>query len=366
MNEQQNTEHKKPIQEDEIDLTELTRVIWSRREFILKVTGVFVFLGLIVAFTSKVEYEASCKLMPENQEGMRSGLGGLSGLAGLAGINLDMGTTGTLTPMLYPQIVQSIPFQLELINEPILFQKLDSTMSSLIYFKEIDSPSLFGLIAEYTIGLPGKIKQLLLDETLEIFPDNNNELIRLSKEDWELIERYRKRISVSVDDKTGVISLSTEMPDPYAAAKITDLVVKKLTEKITEYKIKKVRTNLEFIQERYKEAKKEYRQKQAQVANFMDRNKNLTSSLVQTEYQRLQNELNIAFEVYKGLATQLEQAKIKVKEETPVFTVLDPVKIPVSKSKPKRMTIILLSFFLGVFGSIGAALIVPIYDSIKG
>lgn len=318
---------KKAIKEDEIDLLELARVIWCKRRFILKVTAIFAALGLLIAFTSKVEYEASCKLMPESQEGVKGNLGGLGGLAGLAGIDLgSMSGSGSLTPELYPEIVKSIPFQLELIHTPIRFEKLDSLMSSYTYFTEIDRPSLLGFLAEYTIGLPGKIKGIFTSD--EAVPASlPNDLIRLSKEDWELLERYRERISVNVDDQTGIITVTTEMPDSYAAARVTDLVVKKLTGEVTNYKVEKAQVNLEFIRERYAEAEKEYEVKQKQVARFTDRNKNITSSLVQTEYQRLQNEMNIAFEVYKGLASQREQAKIKVKEETPVFTVLELVKI---------------------------------------
>ncbi|VXD19081.1 Wzz/FepE/Etk N-terminal domain-containing protein [Marinoscillum sp. 108] len=346
-------ESKKIIQEDEIDLLELVRVIWSKRRFILKVTGIFVVLGLIISFASKVEYEASCKLMPESQEGTKGKLGGLGGLAGLAGIDLGLGTTGSLTPQLYPEIVKSVPFQLQLIHTPIRFEKLDSLMSSYTYFTEMDRPSLFGFITEYTIGLPGKIKGLFTAE--EVAPSNpaNDDLIRLTKEDWSLVETYRERISVSVDDKTGIITVTTEMPDPYAAARVTDLVVKKLTSEVTNYKVEKAQVNLEFIRERYAEAEKEYEAKQKQLARFTDRNKNITSSLVQIEYQRLQNEMNITFEVYKGLATQLEQAKIKVKEETPVFTILEPVKVPVGNSSPKRGLILIgMSLFGGIIAII--------------
>ena len=61
----------------------------------------------------------------------------------------------------------------------------------------------------------------------------------------------------------------------------------------------------------------------------------------------------MAFEVYKGLATQLEQAKIKVKEETPVFSVLEPVMVPIDKSKPKRKIILGVFIFIGIlFGLI--------------
>ncbi len=345
-------ESKKVIQEDEIDLLELAKVLWSKRRFILKVTGIFAALGLLIAFTSKVEYEASCKLMPESQEGVKGNLGGLGGLAGLAGIDLgSMSGSGSLTPQLYPEIVKSVPFQLELIHTPVRFEKLDSLLSSYNYFTEIDGLSPFGFLAEYTIGLPGKFKELFTAE--EAVPASlPDDLIRLTKDDWKLLEKYRDRINVSVDTKTGIITLTTEMPDAYAAARVTDLVVKKLTGEVTNYKVEKARVNLEFIRERYTEAEKEYEGKQKQVARFTDRNKNITSSLVQTEYQRLQNEMNIAFEVYKGLATQLEQAKIKVKEETPVFTVLEPVKVPVEKSKPKRGLILISLCFVGVLISV--------------
>ena len=351
------TEEKKIVQEDEIDLVELAKVLWSKRRFILKVTAIFMALGLLIAFTSKVEYEASCKLMPESQEGVKGNLGGLGGLAGLAGIDLGLGATGSLTPELYPEIVKSVPFQLELIHTPVRFEKLDSMLSSYTYFTEIDGPSLFGFIAGYTIGLPGKIKGLFTAREIETPPSKQGDLIRLSKGDSKLLEKYKNRINVSVDTKTGIITIATEMPDPYAAAKVTDLVVKKLTSEVTNYKVEKARVNLEFIRERYLEAEKEYGVKQKQLARFTDRNRNLTSSLVQTEYQRLQNEMNIAFEVYKGLATQLEQAKIKVKEETPVFTVLEPVKVPVEKSRPKRAFILLVCSFIGGLLSVGVVLI---------
>jgi LPS O-antigen subunit length determinant protein (WzzB/FepE family) len=68
------------IKDDEIDLIEVAKTIWAGRKLILKVTAVFLVIGLVIAFGSKVEYEASCKLMPETQEGMKSNLGGLGSL----------------------------------------------------------------------------------------------------------------------------------------------------------------------------------------------------------------------------------------------------------------------------------------------
>ncbi|MEP0986285.1 Wzz/FepE/Etk N-terminal domain-containing protein [Ekhidna sp.] len=344
-------EKKNIVNEDEIDLIELAKLIWSKRIFILKVTGLFILLGLVIAFTSKVEFKASCKLLPESQE-VSADLGGLGGLAGLAGFDLSgIGASGILSPELYPEIVHSVPFLNRMVSTPIYFESIDTTITSFDYFKDIDSPSLLGWMAEYTIGLPVKVKKMLFDSDQLIRQDYN--LIRFSKKDWEIIEKYKNRLSVSVDSKTGTINISAEMPDPVAAAQVTDLLVKELTQRVTNYRLEKSVINLQFVQERFFEVKEEYSKKQKELARYTDRNRNITNSIIQTEYERLQNELNIAFEVYKGLATQLEQAKIKVKEETPVFTVLEPVRVPEDKSKPKRGIILIGFCIAGLFISIG-------------
>ncbi len=344
-------EKRNIVQEDEIDLIELFKTIWSARVFTAKATALFMVIGLIIALSSKVEYEASCKLMPESQEGIKSNLGGLGGLAGLAGINLDMGASGSLSPQLYPQIAKSVPFQLDLLNTPIYYKQVDSTISSFYYFTEIYKPTVLGYIVEYTVGLPKKIKQRFRSAGENGIPDEN-ELLILTRDEWNLVEDFQERFSVAVDIETGVISISAEMPDPFVAAALTDIIVKGLTRRIEEYKIEKVKLNLNFIKDRYEESKKDYNRQQDKIALFTDRNRNITSSVIEAEYQRLQNDLNIAFEVYKGLASQLEQAKIKVKEETPVFTVLEPVRIPVDKSKPRRGLIVVVSILLGlIFGS---------------
>jgi len=351
----ENIEYKNQIiKDDEIDLIEVAKTIWAGRKLILKVTAIFFVLGIVIAFGSKVEYEASCKLMPESQEGMKSNLGGLGSLAGLAGINLDMGGTGALTPELYPQIAQSVPFIMKVWDEPIQFEKQDTTVSSYIYFKEIDKPSFISSVFKYTVGLPFQIKAWLSSSDGQTASDQNTgQIIRLNKEDTELIEKYRERISVNVDTKTGILTLTTEMPDALAAAELAQLSIDLLTQYVTDYKVSKAQDNLNFVQERYNEARISFEKSQKALAQFNDRNRNVVTALAQAESNRLQNEYNLAFEVYKGLASQLEQAKIKVKEETPVFTVFEPVNVPFEKSSPNRKIILVLSVFLGGAISIG-------------
>lgn len=355
------------VEEDEIDLAEVAKTIWENRRTIYKTMAVFIVLGLIVAFGSKVEYEASCKILPDAQDTKMPGLGGLGGLAGLAGINLDFGGQGGLSPELYPQIVQSLPFQLEIINKELTFEKKDTVVSSYVYFKEIDSPSLLGYVAEYTIGLPGKVKKLFSGEGEEmpVIKREGSEIIRISKEDSDLIEAFKDRFSVIADVKTGLITISTEMPDPNAAAELAEAGINLLQSHVINHKINKAQENLQFIRERYEEAKSKFEKAQQNLATFNDRNLNVVTARAQTEQQLLTNEYNLAFEVFKGLATQSEQAQIKVKEDTPVFTVVEPVKVPVEKSKPKRVLIIMISIFLGLAIGIAVIFTVKMYCIVK-
>ena len=344
------------IKEGEIDLIELARLIWSRKSFILKATTAFFVLGIVIAFTSKVEYEASCKLLPESQERMEGDLNGLGGLAGLAGIKLDLGSGGgVLTPGLYPEIVRSLPVQMKILNDTVFFETKGTRTTSFHYFKEIDRPSMLGYLSKYTIGLPGLIKGFFsVEEGLgnSIASFGYDSLIRISKEDWKLIEQFKERITVSVDKKSGVIDMSMEMPDPVASAQITKLIIDLLTEEVTNYKINKAKDNLLYVSRSYDDARKKFEQAQLALAKATDKNRGMVSAIANIELQRLKNEYDLAFEVYRELASQVEQAKIKLKTETPVFTVLEPVRVPEDKSKPKRAIIIALFSLAGLFSSV--------------
>jgi uncharacterized protein involved in exopolysaccharide biosynthesis len=327
--------------------------IWSGRKTILKVIIIFLVIGLLYAFGSKKEYKASCKLMPEVQENLRPNLGGLGNLAGLAGLNIDLGNTSSaLLPDHYPLITRSLPFQQKILNEKIEIQKLDTVVSLYNYLYELDKSSVFEILYDYTVGLPFKIRSLIMSHDINLnekYHSKGRNIISLSYEENKIIEEIRDRIKADTEPLSGIISITVEMPDPLAAAEVADNSIRLLTEYVTQYKISKAKENLKFIQERYDEVKINFEETQRKLAIFNDRNRNVSTALAQTELQKLQNEYDLAFDLYKNFATNLEQAKIKVKEETPVFTILEPVQVPIKKSKPKRILIITISFFLGAF-----------------
>ncbi len=336
-------------QVEEIDLLELVNAVWSKKRLILKIIVVFFLMGVFVSLTSKTEYIARCKLISEIQ-GTNLKLGGLGGLANLAGFDVSSlgGESGMLTPKIFPEIIRSTPFVENLINSPVYFENADTLVSSLEYFKSIDRPSIIGILGAYTIGLPGLIirKAFSFSNTSEIEEGN---FIRYTKQDWTMMENYKERFSVDVDPETGIIEITGTMPDAVAAAAVVDVLVNALKKEVIEYKLEKIKSDLQFVEHRFSEAKNQYEQVQAKVAKFIDQNRDLSNSVIKTEHQRLNYEMGIAFEIYKGLTTQLERTKILVKKETPVFKILEPTRIPESKSKPRRKLTTIVFTVVGLF-----------------
>ncbi len=347
---------------DEIDLIEVIRYIWNGRWLIAKVTGFFVVLGLIIAFTSQEQFKAEARLLPE----VRDTQGGASALlrqfGGLGGFNIPAGGAGAdaIRPDLYPDVLKSTPFFMYLLESNVIAQT-ENGIEEITVFEYLNTGSSFslaGIIKKYTIGLPGTILGWFRNEDKQEVNHNLpsfGDIPQMNRTQFEAVKKIRDAINASIDQRSGVISISAEFPDPRVAAQIGQHSVNYLTDYITQYRAGKAKRDLEFVQERYKEKKNEFHLTQLALANFRDANRNIVSLTAQTEEQRLQDQYNLAFNVYNSLAQQVEQARIKVQEETPVIKIMEPVQVPIERSKPRRSLIIVSSAFLG--GMLGIGLI---------
>jgi len=263
-----------------------------------------------------------------------------------------------LSPYIYPQIVQSVPFQLELMEAPFNFEGIDHPISIYEYYINYAKPNVISLISKYTIGLPFVIINALKPDKPEVTPAIASDSLLYSPialtESQELIRKMlSKRVTLETNDKDGYVLLNAIAYDPKLAAQVAHKAQTLLQKYITEFKIKKATAQLNFINERYAEKKKEFQKAQSNLAIFVDRNKNVTSAVARTEQDRLQNEYRLAFEVYSQLAQQLEQAQIQVKEDTPVFSIVKPVTVPLERSKPNRPMILIIWTFLGGIIGVG-------------
>ena len=173
-------------------------------------------------------------------------------------------------------------------------------------------------------------------------------------------------LTITLDDKRGYITLTANMPEPVAAAQLAQAAFDILQKYITKFKIEKVQSDLDFVQERYDEAKRNFDEVQARRAKLRDANMNTTRYSALAELEKLDAEYALRQGVYNSLAQRVEQAKINVKETTPVLTIINPVTIPRQKSKPRRAMILFAFTFLGVVAGMGTVLVLPTVAEITG
>ena len=369
--EQFQNQNNMPVEEQEIDLVELIQKMWINRWLIIKVTSVFVVLGVLVALFSAKVFTASCDIVPDTG---KSGNSKMSSLAALAGVNLGEGTDVTnLSPLVYQNIMNGTSFRKELMQTKIDFEEVDKPVSFFEYYtsEEYNKPSVFSYIKKYTIGLPFVILNAIRGEQPE--PDysaiGNSEgptVETLNKEEFDAMKILEQSISLTLEEKKGFVTITSNMPEAVASAQLAQATVVLLQKYITEFKIAKVQSNLDFIQSRYNEAKKNFEDIQIRRAAFRDANTNTNKYSARVEAEKLDAEYTLAMNLYSELATQLEQAKIEVKKDTPILTVVRPVTIPYKKSKPQRLQILVAFAFLGVVAGAGLVFGLPMLANITG
>ncbi len=345
---------QQPVEEDEIDLIQLAKTLWESRKTVLKVTIIFMVLGLLVAIFTPPEYQVTTVMVPQ-VGGEKSKLGGLSSLAAMAGVNLNASGGSEISPLVYPKIVQSIPFKKALLQTKLTFEGIDHPVTYYDYYMNYYETGFLGNIMKYTIGLPWTIKKALFTrKKARVKPlADTSRLIWLTEDQEQLAKYLDETVYVNVDDKTGNVSLTAIMPQPLAAAQLGQRAQELLQKFIIGFRIKKAKAQLNFIQGRYVVRKKDFEAAQDRLARFLDKNRNVSTAIAQAQQERLQNEYQLAFGVYSNLAQQLEQAKIQVKQETPVFSIIQPITIPNERYKPKRTQILIIWTFLGLVVGIG-------------
>jgi len=342
------------INSDEMDLIKFFVVLWNGRKLVIKTTIISLSIGLFIAVFSQKEYTASTTIVPQTNSSKSIG-GNLGGLAAIAGINLGgVGSSSSIEPSLYPQIVYSTPFQKELLNTLLSIKGQNLKISYEKYYSDVYKPSTLGYIKKYTLGLPGIIIKAFKKESPSIVSNSKaSDILEITIKELELIEELKSKIVVEVNIVDGYVILSSKMPEPKAASELVKQIQILLQKYIIDFKIKKSTKQLKFINDRYLEKQKSFKKIQKDLAQFVDQNQNVNSAQAKMKINMLQSEYDLAFTVYTELAKQLETQYIQVKDDTPVFTIIKPVVVPLLKSSPKRLLILIIWGVIGFSIAVG-------------
>lgn len=339
-------------EEQEIDLIELAQKVWASRKLIFKVCGIALLVGLVVAFSIPKEYTTKVTLAPETSSG-KSGLGSMGALAAMAGINIGSSSgEDALSPELYPDIVNSTPFLIELFDVRVVNQKNTLQTSLYNYLDEHQKSAWWGSVISAPFKAIGWVASLVKEKPEKKEGGKIDPFI-LTLDEAGIAKSLSSRIAVTIDKKTGITTLAVTMQDPLISAALTDTIMQRLQNYITDYRTNKARRDLAFSEKLFKEAKENYFAAQQKYARFADGNQDIILQSFKAEQERLQNEMTLSYNVYNQVAQQLQMAKAKVQEITPVYTVVQPATVPLRPEKPNKIMILIGFVFLAAVGTIG-------------
>lgn len=335
-------ENKKPQHEvKEIDLIALFRKLHTHRKKLYKAIGIGLIAGALVSLSLPTTYKVEVSLSPES--GITSS-NSLSGIASMFGLGSGAGGFGedALTFNMFPEIVKTNPFALEMLQIPITTQKQDS-LTLYDYLDTLKKPWW-----TYVMQAPGMAIGGLRSLFTESPKDTTRHIdpFRLTPEQNGRIGILKKILKVETDKKTNITKVSVSLQDPLATAIVADSAVSKLQEYITDYRTRKAQQDYDFQLHLCEQYRKEYFNAQQEYAKFTDANRNIILQTVTSEKERLQKNLSLAEQIYSQSMAQLQVLRGKVQEAKPVFAVVEPATVPLAPASPKMMVLVVAFAFL--------------------
>ena len=333
--------------DDSLDLMKYINQLWPIRKKLLKIGCVIFVVSVVIAFFIPKEFTVTVTLAPEagqNGEGVLSGVASMFGIGGMGmGENAD-----ALTAQLYPQIVSSTPFLVDMLDTRVKTAngKVETTLDEYLIKHYI---TIYHKIKAF----PRKVKTMITKFWKEpVIIEEGGSSYYLTELENAKVSILRQLCEVAVDKKTSVATIMVTFNDPMVTAMVADALVEKLQERITEYRVAKSLDDCKYWEQIYEESKADYFKKQDEYARYVDSNKNLVKQSVIAEQERLQNEAMLAYQIYSNVATQLQVARAKVQEAKPAFAVVQPATLPYEPSGTGKSTVALVLTFLGLAATI--------------
>ena len=331
-------------EEQEIDIMELISKLWKKKAMIIKWCIVGAVIGLVVGFSIPKTYSSSVTLAPETQQRTNSSV---SSIASMMGVNLN-NSVDAISVEMFPDVVHSTPFIVELFELPVQFEWKGEMMNTTLldYMLEYQKSPWWTPVMQAPFKALGWVMSLVSGKEEEESAGGTLDPTNLPKKEREVVKFFAENIMVNVDKKTGKTSMSLQMQDPRVVATVLNAVVENLKEYMSDYRTSKARQDVENLAEICTERKADYYKAQQAYAKFVDANKSVILQSAQAERERLQQEMNLAYQVYSQVATQLEGARIQEQQAKPVFAIIDPVTVPLRKAAPSKAKMLVIFTFL--------------------
>lgn len=336
-------------QAEVIDLRVVMKKIWEKKKLFLIVWIITFALSCLWIFPQPRYYTAEVSVAPESSS--HEGAGGLASLASSFGVNIGDGSTDAIYPQLYPELFGSTEFLVGLMD--IQVKTIDNEVKTdyFTYLKDYQKKNIllvpFTALKNFIISLFPKEEQNIPSVDGKRFNP-----FHLSRETNDIISLAGNKITCTYSRTTDVVTISVEDQDPLVCALLADSIKQHLQVFITDYRTKKSRIDYEFYKKLTAEAKYEYEKARQKYASFSDANMDIVLESYRAKRDDLENDMQLKYNTYSTLNTQLQAAMAKVQENTPAFTTLTNATVPIKPAGPKRMIFVAIMLFLSTLFTI--------------
>ena len=320
-----------------INLREVIKTVWSRRKLFYKVIPITMVVSAIYIFPVPRYYSCSVMLAPETNA-PSLGSGALGSLASSFGLDLNsMVSQDAISPELYPDLMESNDFIVSLFSIKVVNQDGDLKTTYLDYMQNHQAESPWSMPKTWIVNL------------FKSDDEGGNGKIdpfRLTRDQKDLVDMIMGNINCDVDKKTDVITITVTDQDPLICATMADSVKNRLQKFITDYRTNKARIDLEYYKKLASDAKQDYEKARRLYGSYADANNDIVLESFRAKQTDLENDMQLKYNTYTVLNTQLQAAMAKVQEYTPAFTELQGASVPVKPEGPRRMIFIIGMTFL--------------------
>lgn len=332
-------EDKKNMEKKEgyINVSEILKAVLSKKKLFLISIPIAIVVSSLIIICVPRSYTASAMLVPEVENSMD--MGSVGSLASSFGINLNnMSGTDAISPLLYPELLNDNGFVASLLKIQVETQDGTLKCSYYEYLKKHQK------IAWWTKAIGAMKRVFKTKETNEKRRNVKDEFANpynLSKDEDDIVGAVRSLIGLTVDKKTGVITIHTEAQDPLICKSLADSVSSKLQVFITNYRTQKARHDVEYYKSLTAKTKTDYEKARQLYGSYSDSNMDIVLESVRSKQTDLENDMQLKFNAYTAMVTQLQASEAKLRERTPAFTTLQGASVPVKPAKPHRVIFVL-------------------------
>lgn len=331
-------------QKIQLDIVGLLRAIKHDKLWMSVFVGLAAILGIAVAFGTPKEYKASVMLAPETSSG-NSLTSNISSLASMVGMDMDFGkSSDAIYPEIYPDLLQSTDFIVNLF--PVQVENKDGSVQT-DYFDYLQNHTKKTWYTAPTRWLAAIMDKLKKKDFAFGTDDSKVDPFRLTKQQHNIAHIISKSLDCQVDKKTSVITIQVTDQDPVVAALMADSVRQRLQVFITDYRTKKARNDLAYMEKLFMEAKEQYVMARQQYASFTDANQELVLQTYKSKQDDLENDMQLKYNAYTQIYEQLQLSKAKVQERTPAFTIVQSASVPIKHINKPKVVVMAIFMFLG-------------------